>query len=48
VLGQFLFVCNPGEHFLRHQKKKSIILDDVDDMKQLEVLATEAMVWSWK
>ncbi|WZZ13257.1 hypothetical protein YC2023_106346 [Brassica napus] len=30
------------------KKKKSIILDDVDDMKQLEVLANEGMVWSWK
>ncbi|KAL0644002.1 hypothetical protein Bca4012_042292 [Brassica carinata] len=30
------------------RKKVLIILDDVDDMKQLEVLANEAMVWSCK
>ncbi|CAN7026695.1 unnamed protein product [Brassica oleracea var. botrytis] len=30
------------------RKKMLIILDDVDDMKQLEVWANEAMVWSCK
>ncbi|CAF2039711.1 BnaA09g12440D [Brassica napus] len=42
-----LFVIQENTSYAS-KKKKSIILDDVDDMKQLEVLANEGMVWSWK
>ncbi|CAN6856583.1 unnamed protein product [Brassica oleracea] len=41
-----LFVIQENTSYAIKRKKMLIILDDVDDMKQLEVWANEAMVWS--